>query len=612
MTSSWKPIRPRWALGLPILGLLILGLLIVAASAGASQAQTAQAVAHQGPGLKPILDYISSGWDTLTRSMTDCQSVVDPKIKVAPVLYLPAGFAEPAAVQKLATECNVRVEHLPIEIHRLGEIDASKIQPHGLLYLENKYVVPGGRFNEMYGWDSYFIIRGLLRSGRVELARGMVDNFFFEIEHYGAILNANRTYYLTRSQPPFLSSMFVDVYAALQKDGHSDAAWLAKASADLEKDYEMWTHEPHLAGQTGLSRYYDFGEGPPAEALQDEGGFYRKVATYFFFHPAEADHYLVQSGSGTASAIAGSPYTLQICDASLTMARPDCEKPQEFKLSADYYKGDRSMRESGFDVSFRFGPFGAATHHYAPVCLNSLLYKTEKDMEQISLWLGRNAEADKWNRRAETRKKLIVRYLWDAQEGLFFDLNLDTGEKSSYRYASTFYPLWSGLATPEQAKAVERNLRLFEKPGGLAMSTEDSGAQWDLPYGWGNIEMLAIAGLRRYGYNADADRISYEFLSTVAENFRRDGTIREKYNVVTRSSEAHVALGYDVNVVGFGWTNAAFLELLHGLPPEMVRRLEMEQDEAPARPTGTGKGSAAFFNFPLLQKRQFAHSSEQN
>ena len=134
------------------------------------------------------------------------------------MLYLPAGFAEPAAVQKLTADCNVRVEHLPMEIHRLGEIDTSKIQPHGLLYLENKYVVPGGRFNEMYGWDSYFIIRGLLQAGRVELARGMVDNFFFEIEHYGAMLNANRTYYLTRSQPPFLSSMFVDVYQATPRD----------------------------------------------------------------------------------------------------------------------------------------------------------------------------------------------------------------------------------------------------------------------------------------------------------------------------------------------------------------------------------------------------------
>ena len=550
---------------------------MICAVAGAQTSAPANAPSSQG--LKPILSYIASAWDTLTRSMTECVSVVDPKIKVPPVLYLPAEAGEPPAIHKLAADCSVRVEHLPVEIHRLGEIDTGKIQPHGLLYLPNKYVVPGGRFNEMYGWDSYFIIRGLLQAGRLDLARGMVDNFFFEIEHYGAMLNANRTYYLTRSQPPFVSSMFVDVYRAAQKDGHADKAWLERAYADLDKDYGMWTRDPHLAGQTGLSRYYDFGEGPPPEAVQDESGFYRKVAQYFLLHPAQADDYVVETSPSTTQPVAGSPYSLQVCDVSMTMGRAECEKAKQFKLSADYYKGDRSMRESGFDVSFRFGPFGAATHHYAPVCLNSLLYKTEKDLEQISLWLGHTEDARKWNQRAEARKQLISRYLWNQEQGLFFDYNFQTSTMSNYRYASTFYPLWAGLATPEQAQAVAANLKIFNQPGGLPMSTYDTGAQWDLPYGWGNIEMLAIDGLRRYGYNADADRVSYEFLSTVAENFRRDGNIREKYNVVTRSSESHVELGYEMNVVGFGWTNAAFLELLHRLPKPMVEKLEQEQNQ---------------------------------
>jgi len=371
---------------------LLFGLSHAAAQASPSASSAATSA---GQGLKPILNYISSAWDTLTRSMTECQSIVDPKIAATPVLYLPKGFAEPAALQTLSGNCKVQVEHLPVEIHHLGEITRD-VDPPGLLYLPNKYVVPGGRFNEMYGWDSYFIIRGLLRAGRIELARGMVDNFFFEIENYGAMLNANRTYYLTRSQPPFLSSMFVDVYRAMQKQGtlkdeKANRAWLERAYADLGKDYEMWTHDPHLAGDTGLSRYYDFGEGPPPEAVKDETGFYRKVAEYFFFHPGEADEYLVQTRPGSTQAAVGSPYTLQVCDAPLTMERPTCEPARQFKLSADYYKGDRSMRESGFDVSFRFGAFGSATHHYAPVCLNSLLYKTEKDLEQISLWLDRKS-----------------------------------------------------------------------------------------------------------------------------------------------------------------------------------------------------------------------------
>jgi alpha,alpha-trehalase len=576
-TASWEQMEPHYfRLARRGLGLTV-GLCFVL-SAPARCGPNAESAAGEEDGLKPILQYISSAWDTLTRSMSECETVVDPKIKAAPVIYLPAGFAEPEALKKLSLKCDVRIEHLPIVIHHLGEIDTAKIQPPGLLYLENKYVVPGGRFNEMYGWDSYFIIRGLLRAGRVGLARGMVDNFFFEVENYGAMLNANRTYYLTRSQPPFLSSMFMDVYDALQKSGHADSIWLTKAYADLEKNYEMWNRDPHLAGETGLSRYYDFGEGPPAEAVQDETGFYRKVATYFFFRPAQADDYIRENLLGAAQSVAGSPYTLQICDVSHTMAGTACDEPREYKLSSDYYKGDRSMRESGFDVSFRFGPFGAATHHYAPVCLNSLLYKTEKDMEQISRWRGRNADADKWSERAEKRKQLITRYLWDDKAGFFFDYDLITGQRSSYRYATTFYPLWTGLATPEQARAVEKNITTLERPGGLGMSTDDSGAQWDLPYGWGNIEMLAVEGLRRYGYDADADRLSYEFLSMVAENFRRDGHIVEKYNVVTRSSDAHAQLGYKMNVVGFGWTNAAFMELLHALPNEMGERLAAEQN----------------------------------
>jgi alpha,alpha-trehalase len=553
-------------------------LLFLIGAATAAPAQSAPGI--DGKGLKPILNYISTAWDTLTRSMTDCKSIVDPKITARSVLYLPKELPVPPSVRALASQCNVRLEHLPMEIDRLGEI-TSNIDPPGLLYLPNKYVVPGGRFNEMYGWDSYFIVRGLLEAGRIDLARGMVDNFFFEIEHYGAMLNANRTYYLTRSQPPFLSSMFMEVYEATRRQpgANQDKAWLERAYTNLSKDYEMWTHDPHLAGDTGLSRYYDFGDGPPAEAVKDETGFYRKVAQYFFFRPEQGDSYVVENPSDMEQPVAGAGYTLQICDDATTMSRPECEPPRRFKLSKDYYKGDRSMRESGFDVSFRFGDFGSRTHHYAPVCLNSLLYKTEKDLEQISRWLGRSHDAEKWSKRGEQRKTLITKYLWNQDQGLFFDFDFVTSRMSGYKYVTTFYPLWAGLATPEQAKRVVNHLELFEQPGGIAMSTVESGAQWDLPYGWGNIQMLVVEGLRRYGFHADADRISYKFLSTVAENFRRDGEIREKYNVVTRSSEAHANLGYQMNVVGFGWTNAAFLELLQNLPKSMVEKLEQEQNQ---------------------------------
>ena len=555
--------------------------LVVLLVAGSPASTADRQSADPEHGLDQIRSYIASGWDSLTRSLTDCKTIVDPKLAAASVIYIPADFDVPTAVQQLQKQCHVQVQHLPAVVHHLGEMDPGKIDPAGLLYLENRYVVPGGRFNEMYGWDSYFIIRGLVRDNRIDLAQGMVENFFFEIEHYGAVLNANRTYYLTRSQPPFLTSMILAVYDAQKNAGHENRAWLEKAYGYAVRDHELWTREPHLAGSTGLSRYYDFGEGPAAESIKDETGHYRQVAAYFLSHPEGQDQLVRKATGQTSPLTAGSTYSIQVCDHARTMAKPDCDPAGDIALSGDYYKGDRAMRESGFDISFRFGPYGAATHHYAPVCLNSLLYKTEKDLEQISGILGRKQDANEWRKRAEDRKEKIQQYLWDAQRGMYFDYDFEKQQRSTYEYVTTFYPLWAGLATPEQAKALEQHLASFEQPGGLVMSPRETGAQWDYPYAWAPNQLLADEGLRRYGFNDDADRVSYEFLSTVAENFRRDSTIREKYNAVTRSSETQVTAGYHMNIVGFGWTNGVFLELLHELPENSVARLAKEQTAVP-------------------------------
>jgi alpha,alpha-trehalase len=156
---------------------------------------------------------------------------------------------------------------------------------------------------------------------------------------------------------------------------------------------------------------------------------------------------------------------------------------------------------------------------------------------------------------------------------LFFDYRFDTQQRSNYQFAATFYPLWAGLATDAQARAVMQNLPTFEKPGGIVTSTTKSEGQWDFPYGWAPLQLLAIEGMRRYGYQQEANRVSVEFLSTVLENFLRDGAIREKYNVVTRSSETHVGAGYSANVVGFGWTNGVFLALLNALPPGQASQI---------------------------------------
>ncbi|MDD5544097.1 MAG: trehalase family glycosidase [Acidobacteriia bacterium] len=515
--------------------------------------------------LKDILHYISEGWDSLTRSMTTCNEVLDPKERERSVLYLPAQFSVPPEVQTLEKNCEIRVEHLPQKITQLGEIDAAEIDPPGLLYLEHPYVVPGGRFNEMYGWDSYFIIRGLLREGKFDRARGIVENFFFEIEHYGGVLNANRTYYLSRSQPPFLTSMILDLYEAVKSRGQDDRAWLEYAYPFAFKSYESWMRPQHLAGTTGLSRYFDFGEGPVPE-MADSPGYYREVARYFLAHPKEADSFLIHVKNADHSTDQMGPTF------SFHHHKPEDRRAHgkngavHVRLSRDFYKGDRSMRESGFDVSFRFGPFGAATHHFAGVDLNSLLYKEERDLERISKLLNRPQESEQWRERAEKRREAINRCLWDEDRGLYLDYNFETGRRSTYVYASMFYPLWVGLASAGQAAAVERNLKRLEQPGGLAMSETRSGTQWDYPHGWAPVQLLAVEGLRRYGFNADADRISTKFLTTVLENFRRDKTIHEKYDVVSRSSVTHVAEGYKQNVIGFGWTNGVFLELLAALP----------------------------------------------
>src|SRR5207247_8829604 len=160
-----------------------------------------------------------------------------------------------------------------------------------------------------------------------------------------------------------------------------------------------------------------------------------------------------------------------------TRANSQCGPSQSVSLNAAHSKGDRAMPDSGFAVSSRFGPFGAATHHFAPVCRNSLLYKYETDMGQISQILGKTDDAKKWSQRAADRKAKIQKYLWDAERGLFVDYNFESQVRSSYEYITTFYPLWAGLDSPEQAQALVRNLSIFEQAGGLAMSRTERGSQ---------------------------------------------------------------------------------------------------------------------------------------
>ena len=506
------------------------------------------------PARVPIEKYIADTWSTLTRTHRDlAKAAVDPKFPEPPggrwPVYVPAS-ADAAAITKQLQAGMEPGTFDKIEIRRLPPAGAPTPE-QGLLYLPHPYVVPGGRFNEMYGWDSYFIVLGLLHDGKADLARDMVDNFLYEVANYGRILNANRTYYMTRSQPPFLTEMVLAVYQSTR-----DKAWLQGALPAILATHRFWTSEPHPTPATGLSRYFDFGEGPAPEVLSAEKdaqgrNHYELVKAYYRDHDV-SDYDLTQ-------------YFDRAHD----------------QLKPLFYKGDRSMRESGFDPSNRFGPFNIDIIHYNPVCLNSLLYVMEKQTAEILQALGRPTDAVEWDRRAKDRAARINRLLWDEHDGLYYDYDFVHEKLRPYPFLTTFYPLWAGIASPEQAARLERNVKLFEKAGGLETSTNVSGSQWDAPFGWAPLEMLAVDGLRRYGFAADADRISEEFLKLVLEQYRRSGTIVEKYDVVRLSTNlgGELHFGYRSNEAGFGWTNAAFTRLWDELPPARRALILKEGDQ---------------------------------
>jgi alpha,alpha-trehalase len=549
-------------------------LLVIAFAAIQIQHSSAQDSPAQPSGKMPdpaaTLAYIHDAWDTLTRSMTDCHSLVDIKVTANPVLYMPEEMPAPPDVAALSDKCHVKIVSLPQRIEKLGDVRPEHLSAAGLLFLPNPYVVPGGRFNEMYGWDSYFILLGLEADHREALAKGMVDNFLFEIEHYGSVLNANRTYYLTRSQPPFLTSMIRAVYEnpksfPANSDGRAAArAWLEHAYTLAEKDYSTWTREEHKAGTTGLARYFDYGSGPVPE-MADDSTYYSDVIRWLLSHPqstspSEGGQAFLVKGSGDPDSAESTRLQQTSCDvkASAVCLHAWAEG---YRLSKDFYLGDRAMRESGFDPSFRFGPFSGATHHFAPVCLNSLLYRYERDMQHIALLLGKPNEATRWERRAKARNIAIHRYLWRPQQGVFADYDFVHRKSSDYAYISSIYPLWAGVATREEATKVVAKLNLFERSGGLSMSNAQTGMQWDEPFGWAPTNWIAVAGLAASGFRGDAKRVAEKWDATVDQGFAHDNTIREKYNVVSGNADVQVSTGYKVNVIGFGWTNAIYLKM---------------------------------------------------
>jgi len=521
----------------------------------------ATAVCAATPDAAKTRSYIDHAWSTLTRSVNECRALVDPKVPSHSVIYLPAQVTAPASLTQSAKRCGVRVQNLPATIEQLGDFDPTTLPAQGLLYLPYPYVVPGGFFNEMYGWDSYFIVLGLVADDHQKLALDMVNNALYEVERYGGVLNANRTYYLTRSQPPLLSAMMTAVLddPASFKDAAAKRAWLERAYPLAVRNYDIWTRKQHLAGDTGLSRYFDFGHGPVIE--MPDSDYYVGVIRWLLAHPSQNPGYLIKAPQHPDAAEAKALKTTS-CDVTKSKICAG-DWLDGHRLTADYYLGDRAMRESGFDTDFHFGPWGGSTHHYAGVGLNSLLYRYERDLEDFAKQLGKTTDAERWARAAESRRAAIDKYLWHPDQGRYMDYDFVAGKASTDPYLTMFYPLWAGAASKQQAEALTKQLKLFEHRGGLAMSTRDTGAQWDAPFGWAPTNWIAVKGLQDYGFHADARRISCEFTGTIDRSFAKDGTIREKYNMLLGNADVKITAGYKTNVIGFGWTNGVYLRMRH-------------------------------------------------
>jgi len=504
-------------------------------------------------------------WPALTRRIDReniGQVIEDPKIGLRHIktLYVPS--SDPVAYAYFTSPESPK----GVSVRKLSdvwsrEVERELAQQPGLLSLALKdgqgvpYVVPGGRFNEMYGWDSYFEALGLLADGRLDLAQAMVDNFVYQIRHYGKILNANRTYYLNRSQPPFLTSMIAAVYAAMPV-GRERVTWLRDTLPAAVQEYEnVWTNAARLTPM-GLSRYYGNGWLIPFEV---ESGHF--------------DYVLKPEAKRLKLSV---PKLVERYNAGQIVSP---------KLD-DFFAQDRAVRESGHDTTYRWTVGGEdRAADFVTVDLNSLLYKYERDLQQfidkelrgrLTLVDGRVSRGDDWRERADRRRELMHKFLWNAERKMFFDYNFKTEKQSSYVSATAFYPFWVGLLNDEDAVASSQALLgELEVAGGLAATSAESlklarGAkgharQWDYPNGWAPHQMIAWSGLEKYGLRKDANRLRYKWLYTILRNaVDYNGTIPEKFDVVKRSHAVFAEYGNVgtkfsyITREGFGWMNASF------------------------------------------------------
>ncbi|MGC4233535.1 MAG: trehalase family glycosidase [Niabella sp.] len=385
-----------------------------------------------------------------------------------------------------------------------------------LIGLPKPYSVPGtgGAFQEMYYWDTYFTNVGLITDELVVQAKNNVENILYLVEKYGFMPNGNRTFFLVRSQPPYLSMMIRDLY-----EYTGDKRWLEKVLPVLEKEYCFWMEQRMTP--VGLNRY--------GEMADDR----RKLSMF-----ALADKRLHITKK-------------------LTSLTDSMKKVYGGHLIAEC--------ESGWDFTPRFE---MKCLEYCPVDLNANLYMYEKNFAYFCKELGMPG-IKKWEDAALKRKQLFKRYNFNPVDGLYYDYNYTTSTTSGVLSAAVFNVLWSGLGDAAAAASIQNNLfRLEERFGIVACEKagQEARYQWDYPNGWANLQYVAVKGLYKYGYKQDAVRIAKKFTGMVTDNFLRTGNIWEKYNM--QDGSLNVNSEYKLPSM-MGWTAGVYSSFMDFIENEL-------------------------------------------
>ena len=381
------------------------------------------------------------------------------------------------------------------------------------LALPRPYVVPGGRFREMYYWDSYFTMLGLKADGQGALVDSMIDDFVSLVERYGHVPNGTRSYYLSRSQPPFL-------YAMMALSPATDTAVKARRLAALKREWAYWTvpqRTPPMPDGAALQHYWDARSTPRDESYRED------------------------------------------VETARASGRP----------VAEVYRSLRAGAESGWDFSSRWLADGQTlatidTTGLVPVDLNSLLYGLEQAIATGCGDAGDTACARAFTDRAVTRRHAVERWLWDEAGGRYGDYDTARKVVRGGVTAATLYPLFTGLASKEHgARVGETTEELLLAPNGLRTTTVATGQQWDKPNGWAPLQWIAVEGLSRYDRDDVAQAIARRFVATVEREYRASGKLLEKYDV--EQSRAGGGGEYPTQD-GFGWTNGVVRALQERYP----------------------------------------------